>query len=138
MTNFTPTSRSIKVRIDGVDVTSYIMTSGSPGSVPSRITIDNVLASRIDQCKLGIYPADALGLSVWQTIAITNDAETETYFGGFVTRLDFSPLTDAAGNRTLAAAVDCQDHTVLLEKSIINLDSYHFSYHIATVYTMTI
>lgn len=119
---FAPTTRTIKVKINGVDVTSYVMISGSPGSVPSGITIDNVLASRIDQCKLGLYPADALGLGVWQTIAITNDAETVTYFGGYVTRLDFAPLTDSEGNRTLAAALDCQDHTVLLEKSIINYE----------------
>lgn len=122
MPTFSPTTRNLKVKINAVDVTSKVMVSGSPGGVSSHITITNALNSRIDTARFGIYPADALGLDVWQTVAITNAAETVTYFGGVVTRLDMIPLTDADGNRTYAANVDCQDYTVLTEKAIINAE----------------
>lgn len=120
MPTFSPTTRDLKVKINGVDVTDKIMVSGSPGGVSSHITVVNALNSRIDTCRFGIYPADSLGLDVWQTVAITNDAESTTYFGGVVTRLDMIPITDASGTRTYAANVDCQDYIVLTEKAIIN------------------
>jgi hypothetical protein len=120
MPTFSPTTRDLKVKVNGVDITNKVMTSGSPGGVSSHITIDNALNSRIDQCRFGVYPADALSLDVWQTVAITDDAESTTYFGGVVTRLDMIPITAADGTRTYAANVDCQDYTVLTEKAIIN------------------
>jgi hypothetical protein len=120
MPTFSPTTRDLKVKVNGVDITNKVMISGSPGGVSSHITIDNALNSRIDQCRFGVYPADALGLDVWQTVAITDDAESTTYFGGVVTRLDMIPITAADGTRTYAANVDCQDYTVLTEKAIIN------------------
>jgi len=121
MANWKPSTRTIKVKIGGIDYTSRLLQSSSPpGSVAGHLTIDNVITRRIDQCRFGLYPADGLDIMLWDEIIVSTTDEVTRHFAGFVTLLKRVPFVDVDGNDCVALNVDAQDYTCLLNKSIIN------------------
>jgi len=123
MANWTPSTRTVKVKIDGTDYTSRLLQSDAPpGGVTGHLVIDNVITRRIDQCRFGLYPADDLltAIELWDEIVVSTTDEVTRHFAGFITLIKRVPFVDVDGNDCVALNLDAQDYTCLLTKSIIN------------------
>lgn len=110
-----PSTIDLKITLDSVDITAYIPRAGSGERGLPGIMIAQEMGEAIDSCSFAMENAGALALTELDELLITNQAETEKYFGGVLVRKEAivkGPEVDYL--------CEAQDYTVLLEKSIIN------------------
>jgi hypothetical protein len=85
-----PSTRPLKITIDGVDVTESV-------EPVSEIEIEDVLTRRIDTVRLPVQNGEPFGISDLQEVIIRNPAGTVRYFGGLIEsfeRFSRGPLLD--------------------------------------------
>jgi hypothetical protein len=79
------------------------------------LSVSQVVGSAIDSCTLGVEAGGALSISEWDEITIKNAAETETYFGGYVTNIEETPV-----GPELDLVLTCQDYGIRFERARYN------------------
>ena len=103
-----PNTQDLKIRIGGSDRTSVIPCE--------TIRIDQVLGRGVATARFRVVDGGALGVSELDTVMITNVAEDERYFAGFLTILEKRLVTPICADLLCT----CQDYTWLLGKAVVN------------------
>jgi len=110
-----PSTTDLKIKINAVDVTAYVPREAPTDRELPALEITQEMGRVIDTCVFGLRDASALTIQEWDEVIITNDAETETYFAGYLIYYEATPV---------AVEVDyiceCLDYAAVFEKSIIN------------------
>ncbi|NSW52212.1 MAG: hypothetical protein HPY85_06885 [Anaerolineae bacterium] len=112
--SWTPTQIDRKVKIGGVDVTAYVAGAGNEAGLAPMM-----IAERIDQqydtADFSLEDAAGVAIEEWDEVVITNAAETETYFAGYLTRMQ--PAVRGIALDVVCAA---EDYSIRFEKSVVN------------------
>ena len=110
-----PNTTDLKITIGGDDVTAYCPRQGDALKGLPPLVIEQEMGRDIDEASFGLADASALSIQEWDEVIITNDAETERYFAGYLMGLESAPA-----NTEIHYICDCLDYTAILEKAIIN------------------
>ena len=110
-----PNTTDLKITIGGDDVTAYVPRNGDALKGLPPLVIEQEMGRDIDEASFGLADASALSIQEWDEVIITNDAETERYFAGYLMGLESAPA-----NTEIHYICDCLDYTAILEKAIIN------------------
>ena len=113
---YTPDKLPILVKIDGVNVGSYVNLLQNDVRMLPGLTISQEMGEAYDEMTLAMINAASLGLMGWQEVVVSNLAETERYFGGYIQGIE-----DQEFGTALDYILTVVDYTIDLEKSVINL-----------------
>jgi len=105
------------VKVGGVDITAYVPRMPNDDRGLPGITISQAMGKPVDTATFAIEDGAALTVQAWDEVLITNAAETVRYFAGFVTDYEYLPL-----GPEIDLICNCQDYTILAEKSLINYE----------------
>jgi len=99
----------MKIMVNGVNLARYWVTKS--------LRIRSAITRQIDTCELEFVDRDGVAPDVQEKheIIISNDADTERYFGGYVASIDMKAYA-----QTRRRIVSCQDYSILLETKLVN------------------
>ena len=97
-----------KLKVNGVNVTSSWLHEKS--------RVDSIITKRVDTAHLEIEDTIPLNIQEKHEVIISNNAETERYFAGYIASLAIS----LEGGIKKIFGCSCQDYTILLDSVIVN------------------
>jgi hypothetical protein len=109
-----PDELLLKITVGGVDITTSVPAENEPGTGLPGLQIIAEEGKAIDTARFGIRDAGGFGIAEMDEVIISNPAGTVKYFGGVISNLEEIPV-----GPELHLICNCQDFTMLLEKSTI-------------------